>query len=103
MIPEQTTLERLLALATEAERILAFTMASEEIRDACAIARGHLDMVRLYGEPLNIDDVERVLARIGGAIGDEKFRRRFLTRLRSIAGWARLTPADDAAPQAAPA
>lgn len=102
MIPEQTTLERLLALAAEAERILAYTMAPDEIRDACSIARGHLDMVRLYGEPLNIDDVERVLARIGSAIGDDKFRRRFLTRLRSIAGWARLTPPEGAA-EASPA
>lgn len=92
MNQESSTLDRLLALAAEAERILAHTVASDEIRDACSIARGHLDLVRLYGEPLNVDDVERALAQIGANLGDEKFRRRFLTRLRSISAWARLAP-----------
>src|SRR5687767_691621 len=88
-----TTLDRLLALAAEAEQILAQTVASEEVRDAFAIVRGHLDLGRLYGDPINVDDLERVLARIAGSIGDAKFRRRFLTRLRSVAAWSRLTRA----------
>jgi uncharacterized membrane protein YccC len=88
-----TTLDRLLALAAEAEQALAQTVASEDIRDAFAIVRGHLDLARLYSEPLNIDDLERILARIANSIGDAKFRQRFLTRLRSAAAWARLTPA----------
>jgi hypothetical protein len=88
-----TTLDRLLALAAEAEQILAQTVASEEVRDAFAIVRGHLDLGRLYGEPINVDDLERVLARIASSIGDSKFRRRFLMRLRTIAAWARLAPA----------
>ena len=87
-----TTLDRLLALASEAEQLLAQTVASEDVRDAFAIVRGHLDLGRLYGEPINVDDLERLLARIAGSIGDAKFRRRFLMRLRTIAAWARLTP-----------
>jgi hypothetical protein len=87
-----TTLDRFLALAAEAEQLLAQSVASEGVRDAFAIVRGHLDLGRLYGEPLNVDDVERLLARIVSSIGDAKFRRRFLMRLRMIAAWSRLAP-----------
>jgi hypothetical protein len=90
MNQDTTLLARLLALAAEVERTLANGVASEEIRDACAIARGHLDLVRLYGEPINVDDLERVFARVADAIVDAKFQRRFLTQLRSIAAWGRL-------------
>jgi len=92
MNQETTLIQRLFALATEVERSLPFGVGSEEIRDACAIARGHLELVRLYGEPLNIDDLERVFARIADGIADTKFQRRFLTQVRAIAGWARLAP-----------
>ena len=85
-----TTLQRLLALAGEAEQILAQTVGAEDVRDAFAIVRGHLDLGRLYGEPINVDDLERLLARIAESIGDAKFRRRYLMRLRTIVGWARL-------------
>jgi hypothetical protein len=100
-----TTLDRLLALASEAEKLLAYNVASEDVRDALAIVRGHLDLGRLYGEPLNIDDVERLLARIASSAADAKFRRRFLTQLRMVAGWARLAPPPDepSAPQVATA
>jgi hypothetical protein len=87
-----STLDRLLGLAAEAEQILAQTVASEEVRDAFSIVRGYLDLGRLYGEPVQVDDLERLLARIASSIGDAKFRRRFLMRLRSVAGWARLGP-----------
>jgi hypothetical protein len=87
-----STLDRLLGLAAEAEQILAQTVASEEMRDAFAIVRGYLDLGRLYGEPVQVDDLERLLARIASSIGDAKFRRRFLMRLRSVAAWARLGP-----------
>jgi hypothetical protein len=93
MNQETTLLQRLVTLAAEVERTLGCGIASEEIRDACAIARGHLDLVRLYGEPLNVDDLERVFARIADSIGDARFQRRFLTQLRSIAAWARLATA----------
>jgi hypothetical protein len=88
-----TTLDRLLALAAEAEQILAQTVATDEIRDAFSIVRGHLELGRMYGEPLNIDDLERILARIANSIGDAKFRQRFLIRLRTVAAWSRLAPA----------
>ena len=88
-----STLDRLLDLAAEAERILAQTVAQEEVRDAFAIVRGYLDLGRLYGEPVQVDDLERLLARIASSIGDAKFRRRFLMRLRTVAAWARLAPA----------
>lgn len=87
-----STLDRLFALAAEAEQILAQTVASEDVRDAFAIVRGHLDLGRMYGEPIRIDDLERLLARIASSIGDAKFRRRFLMRLRTVAAWARLAP-----------
>lgn len=89
-----STLDRLLALAAEAEQILAQTVASEEVRDTFAIVRGYLDLGRIYGEPVKVDDLERLLARIGSSIGDAKFRRRFLLRLRTVAAWARLAPAE---------
>ena len=92
-----TTLQRLLALASEAEQFLTYNVVSEEVRDAFAIVRGHLDLGRLYGEPINLDDLERLLARIGGSIGDAKFRRRFLVRLRAVTAWARLTLTEDSA------
>ena len=88
-----STLDRLLALANEAEQILAQTVAPEDVRDSFAIVRGYLDLGRLYGEPVTVDDLERLLARIASSIGDAKFRRRFLMRLRTVAAWARLGPA----------
>ena len=89
-----STLDRLLALATEAEQLLAHTVTSEEVRDAFAIVRGYLDLGRMYGEPIKVDELERLLARIAGSIGDAKFRRRFLLRLRTVAAWARLAPGE---------
>ena len=64
-----STLDRLLALSAEAEQILAQTVGSEDIRDAFAIVRGHLDLARMYSEPIQIDDLERLLARIASSIG----------------------------------
>src|SRR5687768_544760 len=90
-----STLDRLFSLAAEAEKILAQTVASEEVRDAFAIVRGYLDLGRMYGEPVQVDDLERLLARIASSIGDAKFRRRFLMRLRTVAAWSRLAPPDE--------
>ena len=88
-----TILERLFALVAEAEQAAAQTMASEEIRDAFSIVRGYLDLGRLYGEPIDVADLERLLARIAESVGDARFRHRFLMRLRAVAGWAKLAPA----------
>jgi hypothetical protein len=87
-----STLDRLLALAAEAEQILAQTVASDEVRDAFSMVRGYLDLGRMYGEPVQVDDVERLMASIAASIGDAKFKRRFLIRLRTVAAWARLAP-----------
>lgn len=92
MTQETTLVDRFFALMAEAERMVAFSVGSEHVRDCCAIVRGHLDLVRLYGEPINVDEIERVMARIASEIGDAKFRRRFLTQLRMAAAWSRLAP-----------
>ena len=63
-----THLDRLIALAEEAEQILARSIASHDIRHACAVARGYLDLARSYNEPVNIEDVERVLERMRAAL-----------------------------------
>jgi hypothetical protein len=63
-----THLARLIALADEAEQILARSIASHDIRHACAVARGYLDLARSYNEPVNVEDVERVLERMREAL-----------------------------------
>jgi hypothetical protein len=69
MDPSETTrLDRLTALADEAEQILASSIASHDIRHACAVARGYLDLARFYNEPVNVEDVERVLVRMRAAL-----------------------------------
>ena len=62
------SLDRLIALAEEAERILAQGIGSHDIRHACAVARGYLDLARSYNEPVNVEDVERVLSRMRALI-----------------------------------
>jgi hypothetical protein len=54
-------LDRLIALAAEADQILARSVGSHDIRHACAVARGYLDLARSYNEPVNVADVERVV------------------------------------------
>ena len=61
-------LDRLIKLAAEAEQILARGISSHDIRQACALARGYLELARSYNEPLKTEDVERVLARIRSAL-----------------------------------
>lgn len=61
---EQSQLDRLIALAEEADQILAKNNGSHDIRHACAVARGYLDLARSYNEPVNVEDVERVLVRM---------------------------------------
>ena len=68
MTPTSTHLDRLIALAEEAEQLLALSIASHDIRHACAVARGYLDLARSYNEPVNIEDVERVLERMREAL-----------------------------------
>jgi hypothetical protein len=60
----RSQLKRLIALANEADQILARSVGSHDIRHACAVARGYLDLARSYNEPVNVEDVERVLCRM---------------------------------------
>ena len=68
---ELSDLERLIALAEEAEALLARSIDSHDIRHACAVARGYLDLARSYNEPVNIADVERVIARMRAALDEQ--------------------------------
>lgn len=34
------------------------------MRHACAVAHGYLELARSYGEPVDIEEVERVIARM---------------------------------------
>jgi hypothetical protein len=98
MQQDSSTLDQLLALADEAEHFLTtktarlHSLAMEDIRNACAIARGHLDLLRLHGAPVNVDDLERVLVRFAQGIPNDHLRNRYLTKLRTAAAWARMTP-----------
>jgi len=65
--PDPSTLERLIALVEEAEQFLARGIPSHDVRQACAVARGYLELAREYDEPVNVDDVERVIARMRAA------------------------------------
>lgn len=62
-------IDQLIALAEEAERILAQSIASHDIRHACAVARGYLDLALSYNEPVNVERVEQVVARMRALVG----------------------------------
>ena len=62
--PKPSQIDRLIALAEEAERILAQSIASHDIRHACAVARGYLHLALSYNEPVNVENVEEVVARM---------------------------------------
>ncbi|MGH7944969.1 MAG: hypothetical protein ACREF9_08175 [Opitutaceae bacterium] len=64
MTKPASQLDRLTALADEADRILARNIGSHDMRHACAVARGYLDLARSYNQPVNVEDVERVLSRM---------------------------------------
>lgn len=69
--PDSSKLERLMALVEEAEQLLARGIPTHDIRQACAVARGYLELALSYDEPVNVEDVERVL---------EKMRSTFVAR-----------------------
>ena len=62
--PKPSQIDRLIALAEEAELILAQSIASHDIRHACAVARGYLDLALSYNEPVNVEHVEEVVSRM---------------------------------------
>jgi hypothetical protein len=57
-------LDQLSALAEQAEQILATRLDSHDIRQACALARGYLDLARYYHEPVKVEDLERIIAKM---------------------------------------
>ena len=61
---QPSQIDRLIALAEEAERIVAQGISSHDIRHACAVARGYLDLAVSYNEPVNVEHVEEVLVRM---------------------------------------
>jgi hypothetical protein len=61
-----------MALAEKAEQILAKSIGSHDIRNACALARGYLDLARYYHEPVKVEDLERVIARIRSLLDLDK-------------------------------
>ena len=72
---ETPELDRLMALAEEAEQILAKSIGSHDLRHACALARGYLDLALFYHEPVKVEDVERVLVRMRALIAPAKLPR----------------------------
>lgn len=97
MSQDSSPIEQLLAFAANADRYLtqSSTLMQREleqhVRDACSVARGYVDLVRLHNEPVNIDDLERVLVRIANGISDRSMQRRYLTRLRTVVAWSRMS------------
>ena len=65
-------LDQLIALAEEAEQILANSIGTHDIRHACALGRGYLELVRDYHEPIKVEDVIRVVARMRALLSLEK-------------------------------
>ena len=57
-------LDQLSALADQAERFLTDRLDTHDIRQACALARGYLDLARYYHEPVKVEDLERIIAKM---------------------------------------
>jgi hypothetical protein len=66
---DASNLDRLIALVEETELLLERSLQSHDVRQACAIARGYLDLAQSYGEPVNVEDIERIVARVRRTFG----------------------------------
>jgi hypothetical protein len=77
---ETPELDQLIALAEEAEQILAKSAGSHDIRNACALARGYLDLAQYYHEPVKVEDLERVIAKIRSLLDLDQESRGLETR-----------------------
>jgi hypothetical protein len=86
--PEQTPLERMVALEADTERRLDIASDKLALRNLLAITRGYIDLARNYGEPLDVPAIENALARAAECFPSYK-RRAFLLKVRSVAGWAK--------------
>jgi hypothetical protein len=77
-------LDQLVALAEQAEKILANSVGTHDIRHACALGRGYLDLVRHYHEPLKVEDVERVIARMRALLASNEAKPEFELGSRKV-------------------
>jgi hypothetical protein len=68
MTPTLSPLDRLVALAAEAEQIIAKGIVSHDIRQVCAVARGYVELARSYGEPISMEAVEGLLVRLNAGL-----------------------------------
>lgn len=94
MEPAETThLDRLIALAAEADQILARSLGSHDIRHACAVARGYLDLARYYNEPVDVADVERVVERMRALVSTSD------SPPEDTHGWLIVTPSKEKRPR----
>lgn len=86
-------LEKLEKLELELEDKLGRTGSDHPIRNALSVARGHLELTRLYEEPLAVEDVERMLVNAADALPDRKFAHAIMVRVRlACAGFRYLHP-----------
>ena len=83
---QTSQIDRLIALANEAEQILARSIGSHDIRHACAVARGYLDLARSYNEPVNVEDVERVISRMRALLVSKEPEAAIEPRRRTVRG-----------------
>ncbi len=87
-----TLVERLFGFERELEEHLdAWKVIDVDVRNVVSIARGHLELARDHGVPLPIAEIESGLVLAAEQLGDQEWRIRFITRLRGVASWARLT------------
>ena len=77
-------LDQLVALAEQAEKILANSIGTHDIRNACALGRGYLDLVRHYHEPIKVEDVERVVARMRALLSLDQANPELELRTRNV-------------------
>jgi hypothetical protein len=73
------------------EHLDAWKVINVDVRNVVAIARGHLELARDHGVPLPIADVESELVRAAEGLGNQEWRIHFITRLRGVAAWGKLT------------
>jgi hypothetical protein len=62
-----------------------------DVRNVVSIVRGHLELARDHGVPLPIAAIESELVRAAGSLGNQEWQIHFITRLRGVAAWGKLT------------
>lgn len=83
-------LDRFFGFEREIELALSETVVTADVRDMVCIVRGRLELCRDHGDVLEPKIFETAFARISSFIGDRKWRRSFLRRLRMTAAYAQI-------------